>query len=96
MLVNTKWLEGGILEGLNNGSVKGRERVERDKEGGGGLREGRKVLLLSTLHCARYIYKPLWLIINQCHGERGREVQVKYLSVRITILTEGKKGEGVG
>ena len=60
------------------------------------MREGRKVLLLSTLHCARYIYKPLWLIVNQCHGERGREVKVEYLPVRITIPTEGKRGRGWG
>ena len=74
---------------MNNGSVKGREGE------GEGFKRGEEgtITIYFTL---RQIYKPLSLIINQCHGERGREVKVEYLPVRITIPTEGKRGRGWG
>ena len=61
--------------------------------GGGKRGEEGTITIYFTL---RQIYKPLWLIINQCHGEGGREVKVEYLQVRITIPTEGKRGRGRG
>ena len=48
--------------------------MEREKgrgRRGGVRREEMKTLLLSTFYCAGPIYKPLWLIINQCPEKRG-------------------------
>ena len=70
-------MEGGTLEGLHNGLVKGWERVEGDKgkgRGGGKGGEGGTVTIYFPL---RQMYKPLWLIINQCHGEGGEEERDK-------------------